>query len=499
MGIYDDLIQKDKKKSEVMPSLSIYSDLIKTNKTPVQVKEKASPISTFPEIGIALQELTSGRAAKTFGSKVISNFVGGMTETAKYGFQQGVSAFSSMLDTWKGKDTTGRTAKDVTDLVNLTNGIATTLFSPASGIIQAGKGIPLVKPVAETTDLGFRLLGSAGSFAGGGILDLLPIESESKKILKQPIEELSSLAAQVYLGSIIMRRVGSYVENKTAVTPAIARKIVVESKSEVQRVPLNTKGTRWEKYAQEMGYEPYVPPSELPVIQAGKTPRRQDLPTIQTAVPEPSIPGTRLEPIREPIQFSQTPATIAPEGLKLPQVERKTPIAREPLTVSKTAFDIQTRMVAERMLQERGPLPPIERMRLTDQASLALEVINRDPVYAKKVAMGQAPAPAGVETGSIFTALREKAFQEGDVFTLTELSRSKAPTETAQALKSFDVFRSETDVVTALKEIRASRAAKLEEKGIKIEEAVKKEVAKQPKVEKVSPKTWDEFISSLEC
>lgn len=250
-----------------------------------------------------------------------------VVDAFKDSFNYGEDAVSQMLSDYK--NGTGSTAGDVANLAKLTSAVAGMLFSPVNGTMKAAQDFPVLKQVADAVNAPFSVLGITGAYASGKVLDVLPISQDSKDILKKPIGDLGSLAAQVFVGGKIMELAGDHIGKGGEITPAEANRIVNQVKIENPEVfRLNSgetnpnllleapKGTAepiavggdiarestkaHTDYMQQMGYEPITPAEQLPTIDYGKTPKTaaDGLPKIDFGkTPTGEIPGYTYEPL----------------------------------------------------------------------------------------------------------------------------------------------------------------------------------------------------------
>lgn len=176
----------------------------------------------------------------------------------------------------------GSPAGDVAMLANVAAGVAGILFSPISGAFSTAQKIPVLKQAADLLNIPFTITGVAGKLGTDGLLDAVPssvLSEESKATLRQPLEDLGSLAAQIVIGGKIMDKVSSIVSTGKIITPKVATKIVAEVKEENAPVfePENHPDAQTpiphtmthEEYAKSMGYEPLVPNESLPIIKFG--------------------------------------------------------------------------------------------------------------------------------------------------------------------------------------------------------------------------------------
>lgn len=172
-----------------------------------------------------------------------------------------------------------------------------------------------------------------------------------------------------------------------------------------------------------------------------------------------------------------------------------------------TTFRSETNLKLQQEAQSRGivfdaDIPVQTRMSMIENLKKAEEIVKTDPIKAERFLTREEPLPSGVEIGSIYKALKEKALADGDAGLVERLSRTTVGTESARALKSFDEgVKLNADPVEALAEVRQARlsAAVGREKGITIEKAVKETRAQVGKILRPDRATWDDFIKSLEC
>ncbi len=274
------------------------------------------PKPTLVQQGVsAVKDYAAASAATVpaFGEKVIQavthpiktlvdlgNFV---SKPAKDAIEKGGSALYD-LATEKG------TANKVADTATLLSNVAGAAFSPISGAFSVAERIPGAKQVADVLNIPFAALGTAGSWTSGKVVDYLPIPEQSKQIIKVPLQELGSLAAQVAFGGKVMERIGEFSKSGQTITPEIAQQIVDQAKTEIPAPPEPMSVSEWTakgkptpeelhtEYAKSQGYEPYVPQESLPVIETGKV--KPELPVIQAEPAAPTkIGDLTLEPIKQ--------------------------------------------------------------------------------------------------------------------------------------------------------------------------------------------------------
>lgn len=134
------------------------------------------------------------------GAKFIANSVSQNINKAGEGL-------ATMTGNYGMAPTTG--AEKIAGAANLITGSVGAALIPVTATFEAAGQIPGAKQVADVVALPFTVTGKAGEWVGGKAIDILPVSQEVKDTLKQPISELTSLAAQIYLGGKITK----YVEN----------------------------------------------------------------------------------------------------------------------------------------------------------------------------------------------------------------------------------------------------------------------------------------------
>jgi len=165
---------------------------------------------------------------------------------------------------------------------------------------------------------------------------------------------------------------------------------------------------------------------------------------------------------------------------------------------SKLAERTEADAIEKKLTDEFGELAEYKTMNMKEQASQAQKIMDADYEQAKRIAMGEEPAPKGVREASVYEAVKIRALQEGDVDLLQSLATdSTVPTklsEYGQAIKAAD-SRLMEDPVKAMQDVAKDRA-----------ETVKKTTGKKPKVQKEelaklseeAKKTQQEFDEHVE-
>lgn len=498
--------------------------------------------------GVSSYADDSAKTVTTFGNSILHplDALGKAYNAIKTPFLQGGQDIYDSLDKLINGKTT--TADKVADVSKIISGAATTLFSPITGAFNIAENVPGAKQVADTLNLVPKALGFAGSFATGKVIDVIPdsvISPESKAIIKQPLQDLGSLAAQVLLGGKIMDKISEYNKKGTEITPDVAHKIVVESQSEVHNIPIETAQSKYQQYLKSNGYEPYIPHEQLPTIEMGNKPK-PTMPVIDfNDTSKPSTGSYKYEPItgkENPFITSAydhyksenyTDLANHPENIgraealatqEKPTNVDRTNIAngspeelRQPLNTTEGTGDtkvrglsqgVESKAVENSLASNFGDLPEYKSVSMKDQAEKATQIVNTDYDQAKRIALGNEKPPSGVLPESLFVAVEKRATAEGDINTLRDLAtKSKLATDATTMGQRIRTLaerdpESPTGAIRDVVKSREEKAVKSLKKGETLESS-KKKIAGDIKneIKKLTPKKqdWNSFIESIQC
>uniref|UniRef100_A0A6M3KC61 Uncharacterized protein n=1 Tax=viral metagenome TaxID=1070528 RepID=A0A6M3KC61_9ZZZZ len=195
--------------------------------------------------------------------------------------------------------------------------------------------------------------------------------------------------------------------------------------------------------------------------------------------------------------FKQAPAVE--KGAKPTEPERK---------VSRLAERTEELAVEKHLAENLGELPTYETMKMTEQAKMATEIIDRDYEQAKRIAMGKENPPTGLRAASMYEAVKYKAIKDNDVETLRRLAtESTIPAELSalgQEIKAADTRTALADPVKSMQDIQKTRE-KVVKKRKKIK-SIKRETSRMTEeIRSVIRETvtrrqnWTEFVESIRC
>ena len=463
-------------------------------------------------------------------------------------FDYGTDTVTQMMQDYK--NGTGSTSGDVANLAKLTSAVAGMIFSPVTGTFEAAQEFPVLKQVADAVNVPFTLAGLSGAYATGKVVDIMPIDDASKEVLKKPLEELGSLAAQIFFGGRVMSKLSDTFVTGKPVTVAEANKIVREIKNEhpevfATEVPTATPSPFFdaikipekaprvstkahELYMKEMGYEPYLPPELLPTIEMGNKPK-EGLPTIQIEPNSKKVAGELVyEPIVEkPVQKKGEAPRVIPEpnfsakvdvkkveqkvpkvegGAPAAEVKPSTPIGEGQVRKSTLASKIEANAIENKLVDSFKNLPEYKKVDMKEQAKFATDILNADPAKALRIALGKEAPPPHVLPEMLLKAVEEVAIKNKDVQVLrqlaTESTLSLQATAMGQRIRALGerVQDSPVDIIQDIKETRARVIRKKDTKAIDNEiNKIAKEIKREIKKEASKRQSWEEFIQEVQC
>lgn len=407
-----------------------------------------------------------------------------------------------------------QTVENVTKATSLGLGIVNLLFTPISGALKGSEEIPGVNFLTKPINKGFEKLGEVGSTIGDGITNKLPVSDETKNKIRPVMNELFATLVQFGAGAAAHELVSPKVDS---LTKTISKEITNDS---VYQQKLN-------EVSSKVGIEQNRAPSVLQVTNA-KTGES----TMQAIKPE------QLEAFKALIDNGDTnkaqmlqDKTGNSYHLTATPVERMSEAGVKPVQGYAMPEDIQSvangktapiegtggtkprglslgveqSAIANKLTTGFADIPEYKTMNIQDQATKASDLLKNDYESAKRIALGEVPAPQGLHPEAVYTAVELRATKEGDVSTLRDLAtRSTLTTEATtmgQRIKLLDE-RNPDSPVKAIRDVVKAREARAKSQVKDIAKA-RQEIAKEVdgEIKKVVAKkqTWTEFIRSIQC
>ncbi len=271
--------------------------------TPVSLYDQVKPPAPLnplqSAVGAAIggwNQAASMSAPKDFGTlgagspKLATSFFKSLGEQYDAALQAAGSAEHDFVD--KPNMATGAAAVGQVGLQTLN-----AVFAPFSAALTSLSSVPVIGNAADLVNKFFAAVGSGASeVAQNDFIQNLPISQQSKDTLKPVVGGLAALAAQIALGKGGGDAVTALADKAKTLVSTVHTDLGAQVHI-MEKSPENTGHTiapqarapmTHEEYARSMGYEPYTPTDQLPVIQmgAGKRgtfalPSAEPLPTIQ--------------------------------------------------------------------------------------------------------------------------------------------------------------------------------------------------------------------------
>jgi len=131
--------------------------------------------------------------------KAIKNTVGAAVDSIMGTFG---NAYTATKEVFTGENET--VAKKTADLLYAIGADAAVAFAAINAAFSAASQLPVLKEAADLLQMPFAVTGKIGEFASEKFIDALPIDQESKDIIRPAFGQVGALAGQVLLGGKLM-------------------------------------------------------------------------------------------------------------------------------------------------------------------------------------------------------------------------------------------------------------------------------------------------------
>lgn len=378
-----------------------------TPQTPVAQQE---PVKTSfsNEVSNALKVYAKGsKDLFNEASQSIKNYANESADVArnfpskvKHPIQSFVDFADSIKNDWMAGVTKAGTpvpnGNIVTDVSNLITGVAQSLFSPITGLFKAAESVPGLKQVADAINVPFTALGLTGSFVADKFINAIPdklVDPETKDVIRQPLQDLTSLTAQLIFGGKVMDLLGDFGKENSGkkITTEELTKIVDKSKAELPKLL---------EAEQPIPIKPQTEQLTVKEWQEKGMPKEIN----KTIEPTQQVNVVKTEPVQEVLPLKTEGAPI------------------EKLNSS----------VFERMKNENPELTgdvkytPIS---LKEDVVRAGDILAKDRQEAFDIAMGKKASP-DVTSTSVNIVMAEKALQDGNIELFSRLTKKRSLDQT---------------------------------------------------------------------
>lgn len=221
--------------------------------------------------------------------------------------------------------------------------------------------------------------------------------------------------------------------------------------------------------------------------------------------------GSTVQKIEVPVKDLVKSDGLGNEFVYAPKTSLKTVGGSGETVASRTAKGLEARAIEKKLTDKPfESLSSHERAVMSDQRTMAEDLLKNDRERALRVALGEDSAPSGMLSSVIFKAVVKDAQKTGDIDLIMKLANSNLNEEVsaaAQNLRGMAEFRDENSAVEVVKRVTKERKAAVEKKTKKagsVEKAKEKivERAKKQIAKRKSPiqlKDVEAFIDLLEC
>ena len=183
---------------------------------------------------------------------------------------------------------------------------------------------------------------------------------------------------------------------------------------------------------------------------------------------------------------------------KLGAVESQGPMHTRGLSAG-----VEQKAIEHKLTKSLGDLPEYKQVNMKDQAKFSSELLALDPNKAIKIALGRVDPPSHILPESVFTAVENRALEQGDIGLIKQLAHSSRATQATvmgQRIRAL-AERNPDSAVGAIRQVASKRARAAEKKlGKSVDEALKETAGKiKAEIKKPTRQDWDSFIKELRC
>lgn len=171
------------------------------NRFEARASENANFVQKMGAVGLN----TIGQSITGIGNSLGKLFDIGIIDTqAKREIKAGISPENSPLPEIRERASQGLPARPTVAektgaVINVGAQVAGGAFTPIAAELAMAEELPVIgKPVFGTINKGFELLDHASRFVGTKVVDLLPVDDQSREVLRQPIEDLAGIVGTLF-------------------------------------------------------------------------------------------------------------------------------------------------------------------------------------------------------------------------------------------------------------------------------------------------------------
>lgn len=336
-------------------------------------------------------------------------------------------------------------ANRVADLFHAFGADAGLVFSPISAAFAAAEQLPVLKEAADVLQMPFAATGKIGDFAAEKFVDYLPIDQQSKDVLKPAFGELGTLAGQLLLGGKVM----DMVVKGVGLDKAKIDEVVNETKIQTEQ-------------------------AKTGIIKSN-----------------PEI--AKANQLIEPTLNEQKGVAIEP------QVESGI-IPPETGKISGLAKSIEVKAIEDNLTKGFKDLAEYNSSTIKEQAKMTTDLINSDIEKTRAIIRGDELLPEKIRGSSLILGMEDYLKKNPNEDIAYELANSPLVSKVSQAGSELGLMQNRIpDSYTAkLQEVRKIREEKISEtKKSETIKNIKKETTKNNL--SVEETKWSSFLDDITC
>lgn len=458
-------------------------------------------------------------------------------------FQKSIQDTSSKIDDAvtafqnPSSSTSEKIGKTGDALVSVVNPIFSALTAP----LQYATAIPGIGQAADKINEIFSAIGSGvgGHVATATVDDNPYLTQEQKANLRPLVSDTAALVGQLIAGKVDADVVGRIANNGKAILSESTKNLSTETAPKVADTSNATDNARFiqdtvDHHVQSskmalnnLSPEDVASDGGLPsLLERTRTNIADGLAGEGLTDAGSAVRGLSFDPNETLDTFSdkasqaathadvgtipEAPSPDSTTGLPIKTEPIQTPIGNGDAIPHGLSKSVERDAIKNELTNSFGDLPTHNQMDMGQQADMAQSIMQNDMPRAVRIAMGKELPPEGLLAESMYTAMRIRAREAGDVGMMHRLATESIIPEHAtglgQRIKALDsgLRDDEKDPVDIIRDVKKAREDSLEKKTGKTNaKNVKDEVSNikddiKAAASKARP-TWEDFVKELSC
>jgi len=504
------------------------------------IKSVKEAINVNPQTTQAVKDVAeSTKVVQPNIKKTVTDFAQAIVDAEKQGGERIADVFV----------TPGTKSEKAGQVLEAVAGTAGVIFSPITAAFSASKNIPIIGSIASIISLPLAVIGDElTNLTNEGLNALIAskkIKKEDAENIRQGVNEVASLAGQIYAGGKMFK--GKEVKVKELETKygKTDAETIIKKAEERATSELKAKVAELTEQKPKIEFNKFVKKEEPMVTKAIEdyvfyNKRKSLTPEVLNKIDELAIKPTKEiklyrdgeVDVTKPQSWSKNPAigdnpiskTFKPEEILIDLTDPKAKnlfsgIGKESLEkyiglesevivkstgkISGVAKSISAKAVEQGMVKNGyTELADYSSSTIKEQSKIAEKYT---PEQINDIATGKAPLPKEMKPGTALSIAEDFAKTNKDTQLMADLAKSPLATKLSESASELSLsrMREQASAVTAMREVIKKREKAYETKtGKKVSEAKKKEVKKmKEEIKKETPtkSDWQAFVESIKC